>query len=172
MRSLGLFLVMTKSSHSIICYESCSQTGQVSLYALLPLSWPFDMSGAPGAAFPRVRGDFLFLEMHFNSETRDDIDDCLDRTARMHFSCFFLVYGSRIATLIKIYRRRRNVSECFRTTHNGHKQPQAATELLDRRATVYSDRPRMIVANEILSGGLFVTFIRYGDLCVIYFSKI
>ena len=30
---------------------------------------------------------------------------------------------------------------------------KAATELLDRRATVYSDRPRMIVANEILSGG-------------------
>ena len=73
---------------------------------------------------------------------------------------FFLLYGSRIATFIKIYRRRRhgNVSECFRTTHNGHKQPQAATELLDRRATVYSDRPRMIVANEILSEG-FVSFI-------------
>ena len=49
---------------------------------------------------------------------------------------------------------------------------KTAAELLDRRATVYSDRPRMIVANEILSGGLFVTFIRYGDLCVIYFSKI
>jgi len=49
---------------------------------------------------------------------------------------------------------------------------KAATELLDRRATVYSDRPRMIVANEILSGGLFVTFIRYGDLSVICFSKI
>jgi len=44
------------------------------------------------------------------------------------------------------------------------------TELLGRRATVYSDRPRMIVANEILSGG-FVGIIRYGDLSVICFSK-
>ena len=35
---------------------------------------------------------------------------------------------------------------------------KAAAELLDRCATVYSDRPRMIVANEILSGG-FVSFI-------------
>ena len=49
---------------------------------------------------------------------------------------------------------------------------KAATELLDRRANVYSDRPRMIVTNEILSGGLFVTFIRYGNLSVICFSKI
>src|SRR5216683_1617298 len=86
MRSLGLFLVMTKSSHSIIFSESCSQTRQVSWYAFLPLSWPFDMLGAHGAVFLRVRGDFLFLEMHFNSETRDG---SFDRTARMHSVCFF-----------------------------------------------------------------------------------
>ena len=47
---------------------------------------------------------------------------------------------------------------------------KTAAELLDRRATVYSDRPRMIAANEILSGG-FVSFIRYSDLSVICFSK-
>jgi hypothetical protein len=46
---------------------------------------------------------------------------------------------------------------------------KVATELLDRRANIYSDRPRMIVANEILCGGLFVPFLRYGDLCVASF---
>ena len=38
-----------------------------------------------------------------------------------------------------------------------------AAELLDRRANIYSDRPRLVVANEILSGGLFSAFLPYGD---------
>jgi len=46
---------------------------------------------------------------------------------------------------------------------------KVAAELLDKRANIYSDRPRMIVANEILSGGLFGAFLRYGDLYVVYF---
>jgi hypothetical protein len=41
---------------------------------------------------------------------------------------------------------------------------KVAAELLDRRANIYSDRPRMIVANEILSGGLFFGLMPYGDL--------
>jgi hypothetical protein len=41
---------------------------------------------------------------------------------------------------------------------------KVATELLDRRANTYSDRPRLIVAGEILCGGLFTAFIPYGDL--------
>jgi hypothetical protein len=40
---------------------------------------------------------------------------------------------------------------------------KVATELLDRRANISSDRPRMIVANEILGGGLFFAFTQYGD---------
>ena len=39
-----------------------------------------------------------------------------------------------------------------------------AYDLLDRRASIYSDRPRYIVANEILCGGLFSVSIPYGDL--------
>ena len=39
-----------------------------------------------------------------------------------------------------------------------------ASELLDRRAHIYSDRPRMIMGNEILSGGLFSAFLPYGDM--------
>ena len=39
-----------------------------------------------------------------------------------------------------------------------------AFELLDRRANIYSDRPRLIVANDILCGGLFTAFTSYGDV--------
>jgi hypothetical protein len=41
---------------------------------------------------------------------------------------------------------------------------KVVTELLDRRANIYSDRPRLIVASEILCGGLFTAFMPYGDL--------
>jgi hypothetical protein len=41
-----------------------------------------------------------------------------------------------------------------------------AFELLERRASIYSDRPRMIASHEILCGGLFTAFMRYGDVFV------
>ena len=41
-----------------------------------------------------------------------------------------------------------------------------ASELLDRRTNIYSDRPRQIVAHEILCGGLLSAFMPYGDLLV------
>ncbi|KAF8191536.1 cytochrome P450 [Mycena galopus ATCC 62051] len=40
---------------------------------------------------------------------------------------------------------------------------QAATDLLDHRSTIYSDRPRFIVAGETLTGGLLLPFTRYGE---------
>ncbi|KAI0292399.1 cytochrome P450 [Russula brevipes] len=40
---------------------------------------------------------------------------------------------------------------------------KAAAELLDRRANTYSDRPRLIVAAEILCGGLFMAFMPNGE---------
>ena len=43
---------------------------------------------------------------------------------------------------------------------------KAAFELLDRRANIYSDRPRYIVADGILCGGLFTAFMSYGDVLV------
>ena len=43
---------------------------------------------------------------------------------------------------------------------------KAAFELLDRRANVYSDRPRLIVAHEILCGCLFAGFMPYGEALV------
>ena len=39
-----------------------------------------------------------------------------------------------------------------------------AFELLDRRANIYSDRPPLIVANDILCGGIFTAYMPYGDL--------
>ena len=43
---------------------------------------------------------------------------------------------------------------------------KAASELLDRRANIYSDRPRLIVAHEIFCGSLFTLFMRDGDVLV------
>ncbi|KAI3603513.1 cytochrome p450 [Moniliophthora roreri] len=44
---------------------------------------------------------------------------------------------------------------------NSHK---VAADLLDRRAPIYSNRPRWIVASEILTGGLLVVFTQYNDV--------
>ncbi|KAJ7321576.1 cytochrome P450 [Mycena albidolilacea] len=44
---------------------------------------------------------------------------------------------------------------------NTHK---VAADLLDRRGPIYSNRPRFIVASEILTGGLLVVFAQYNDL--------
>ena len=43
---------------------------------------------------------------------------------------------------------------------------KAASELLDRRANIYSDRPRVIVAHEIICGGMFTVLMPYGDMLV------
>ena len=42
--------------------------------------------------------------------------------------------------------------------------------LLDRRAAIYSDRPRFIVASDIMTGGLFFGLSRYGDAWVLRHS--
>ncbi|KAI0066940.1 cytochrome P450 [Artomyces pyxidatus] len=41
---------------------------------------------------------------------------------------------------------------------------KAARDLFDRRAVIYSDRPNLIVAGDILCGGLIVAFQHYGPL--------
>ncbi|TFK67280.1 cytochrome P450 [Pluteus cervinus] len=41
---------------------------------------------------------------------------------------------------------------------------EAAVDLLERRSSIYSDRPRVIVANEILSGEFMLPLIPYGSL--------
>jgi hypothetical protein len=46
-----------------------------------------------------------------------------------------------------------------------------ASELLDRRANIYSDRPRHVVSNEILCGGLFTGLMPYGDVFVFSFLE-
>ena len=43
---------------------------------------------------------------------------------------------------------------------------KVAADLLDRRAGIYSDRPRNIVSAQILCGGLAIVFQNYGPLCV------
>ena len=41
---------------------------------------------------------------------------------------------------------------------------KVATDLFDRRAGIYSDRPPLIVACEIMTNGLFFALARYGDV--------
>ncbi|KAH8089922.1 cytochrome P450 [Cristinia sonorae] len=41
---------------------------------------------------------------------------------------------------------------------------RVASDLLDRRSSIYSDRPRMIMTSEIMCGGYFLPFMRYGNL--------
>jgi len=41
-----------------------------------------------------------------------------------------------------------------------------AADLLDRRAAIYSDRPRNIVASDIMTRGLLIVFSRYNDVYV------
>lgn len=43
---------------------------------------------------------------------------------------------------------------------NTHK---AATDLLEKRASIYSDRPRHIVASELMSGELLLGFMHFDD---------
>jgi hypothetical protein len=43
---------------------------------------------------------------------------------------------------------------------------KAAFELLDRRANIYSGRPRFVVAQDIFCGGLFAALMSYGDVLV------
>ena len=45
---------------------------------------------------------------------------------------------------------------------------KVAFELLDKRAHIYSDRPRCIVGFNILCGSLFMGFMTYGDVLVYY----
>ena len=41
---------------------------------------------------------------------------------------------------------------------------QVAVDLLDRRSRIYSDRPRMIVASEILTGGMVIVLSQFGEM--------
>jgi hypothetical protein len=41
---------------------------------------------------------------------------------------------------------------------------KAAADLLNRRAAIYSDRPRNIVAGELLTGGLVFAFAQHNDV--------
>ncbi|KAJ6500677.1 cytochrome P450 [Mycena sanguinolenta] len=41
---------------------------------------------------------------------------------------------------------------------------QVATDLLEKRSAIYSDRPRFIMGSEILAGGMLMPFATYGEL--------
>lgn len=41
---------------------------------------------------------------------------------------------------------------------------KVCADLMDRRSIIYSDRPRFIMAAEILTGGMLVGFANYGSV--------
>ena len=41
---------------------------------------------------------------------------------------------------------------------------KAAIDLLERRSAIYSDRPRMIVAFEMMTGGMLFPFASYNEM--------
>ncbi|KAK7446343.1 hypothetical protein VKT23_014549 [Stygiomarasmius scandens] len=45
---------------------------------------------------------------------------------------------------------------------------QVAIDLLNKRADIYSDRPRLIVTGEYLTGRMHFAFINYGKPCVVF----
>lgn len=48
---------------------------------------------------------------------------------------------------------------------------KVAADLLDRRANIYSDRPKNIVAGDLLTGGLFIAFAGYTAMYVFHYSR-
>lgn len=44
-------------------------------------------------------------------------------------------------------------------------------ELIDRRANIYNDRPRMIVVHELITEEKFISAMNYGDLSVFLYSQ-
>ena len=38
----------------------------------------------------------------------------------------------------------------------------------DRKSNIYSDRPRLVMASEILTGGIFMVFAAYTEVWVLY----
>jgi hypothetical protein len=47
---------------------------------------------------------------------------------------------------------------------------KSAFDLLERRAGNYSDRPRLIMAQEILNNGLLASLLNHGERCVTIIS--
>ena len=129
------------------------------------------MQRVHGAKFHLAQGVSQFSEMPFNSGISNG---CSRKIANETFVCPILVSLTLVTWHDKLTRE---ISENIMYL-NALGQPMivinslnAASELLDRRTNIYSDRPRLIVAHEILCGGLVSAFMPYGDLLVFTLSS-
>ena len=127
------------------------------------------MSEAHGEKFPPVQKVFPYSGMPFNSRTRLG---CLKGSASESLVRSILFLADSMMTYHTV-----QLSEHMMYL-NALGQPiivfnslKAAFDLLDRRANIYSDRPRLIVADEIFCGGLFLGFMSYGEVLVCLFFK-
>src|SRR6266850_5881027 len=125
------------------------------------------MQGARGEKFHPVQRAFQFSAMPYNSRTSSG---CSRKIANK--SSVRPIPLLRTPSLPKFTRETpENIMYL-----NALGQPivvlnslKATSELLDRRANIYSDRPRVIVPHEIFCGGLFTAMMSYGDMFVFTF---
>lgn len=126
------------------------------------------MQEARGGRCHPVQRVFRFSEMSYNSLISAG---CTRKIAKKSLVCRILL----LPTTRWLSRLTRALPENIMFLHvlgrpiivlNSLK---AAFELLDRRANIYSDRPRVIVPHEIFCGGLFTAMISYGDMLVFTF---
>ena len=89
----------------------------------------------------------------------------------LKFSAWGKLYGTSCLFCIHIVRSFLCIGDVIYVNAVG--QPmvvlnsrKSAVELLDRRAGIYTDRPTMIVANDILSDGLLLPIMSYGETYV------
>ena len=126
------------------------------------------MPRAHGVEFPLAQGGCQFLEMHFNSWIRVG---CSRERAKnpLVLSIPFSPDSQFIKEIPEHMMYLNALGQSFLVFNS----LKPASELLDRRARISSDRPRLIVGNEILCGGLFTPLIPYGDVSVCpYFLKV
>ena len=74
------------------------------------------------------------------------------------FTSFYIIHGRRCASTGPIIHLNLFGQSVIVLSSN-----KVAADLLDRRAAIYSDRPRFIIACGMLTERLFFTFSRYGD---------
>jgi hypothetical protein len=127
------------------------------------------MQEARGENCRPVQRVFPFSEMSYNSLISAG---CTRKTAKKISVCLIPWLATRWLS-----RFNRAISEdimCLRVLRRPVivlNSLKAAFELLDRRANIYSDRPRVIVPHEIFCGGLFTAMMSYGDVFVFTFLR-